>query len=340
MVHWDVLTVRHTSSRRLDVGLTLGPLAHGPGDPTFHRAADGSVWRTSLLRTGPVTQQFVPAGPHEVVVRLWGDGAREAAEALPVLLGEDDDATGFVPPPQVRDAHRRAAGLRMPRSGRVLESLVPAVLEQRVQTVTAHRAWRWLVTRYGTPAPGPTPDGLGGGQRGGPGAGQRGGLGGLGGLGGGQRGGLRGGLRVVPDAQAWARIPVWDWHRAGVDPGRARTVARCALVAPRLEEAAAMAPAEARARLEKVQGVGVWTSAEVAQRAFGDADAVSVGDFHLPAAVGWALTGERTDDAGMLRLLAPYAPHRHRVVRLLSLSGHPRAPRRGPKTPIVDYRAF
>ena len=108
MVHWDVLTVRHTSPRRLDVGLTLGPLGHGPGDPTFHRAADGSVWRTSLLRAGPVTQRFVPAGPHEVVVHLWGDGAREAAEALPVLLGEDDDAAGFVPPPQAAVAHRRA----------------------------------------------------------------------------------------------------------------------------------------------------------------------------------------------------------------------------------------
>ncbi|WP_125776469.1 DNA-3-methyladenine glycosylase family protein [Antribacter gilvus] len=301
-----MLTVRHTSPRRLDVALTLAPLAHGPADPTFHRAADGTSWRTSLLRTGPVTQRFAPAGPHEVEVRLWGDGAREAAEALPALLGEDDDPTGFTPPPQVRDAHRRAAGLRMPRSGRVLEALVPAVLEQRVQTVTAHRAWRWLVTRYGTPAPGPAPAGL----------------------------------RVVPDARTWARIPVWDWHRAGVDPGRARTVARCAVVAPRLEEACAMAPAEARARLEKVQGVGVWTSAEVAQRAFGDADAVSVGDFHLAGAVGWALTGERTDDDGMLRLLAPYAPHRHRVVRLLMIAGRHRAPGRGPRLPIPDYRAF
>ncbi|MFI9489318.1 DNA-3-methyladenine glycosylase family protein [Promicromonospora sp. NPDC052451] len=305
-----MLTVRHTSPRRLDVALTLGPLGHGPADPTFHRAADGTVWRTSLLRSGPVTQRFVAAGPHEVVVHHWGDGAREAAAALPELLGEDDDVAGFAPPAQVRDAHRRAAGMRMPRSGRVLEALVPAVLEQRVQTVTAHRAWRWLVRRYGTQAPGPAPAGV------------------------------PGGLRVVPDARTWARVPAWDWHRAGVDPGRARTVARCALVAPRLEEAGAMPPAEARSRLEKVQGVGVWTSAEVAQRAFGDADAVSVGDFHLPAAVGMALAGERTDDAGMLRLLAPYVPHRHRVVRLLMLDGRHRAPRRGPRTPLVDYRGF
>lgn len=310
MVHWRVLTVRHTSPRRIDVGLTLGPLGHGPADPTFRRVADGTVWRTALLRSGPVTQRFVPAGPHEVLVHLWGAGAREAADQLPALLGEHDDAAGFAPPPQVRDAHRRAAGMRMARSGRVLEALVPAVLEQRVQTITAHRAWRWLVLRYGTPAPGPTPEGV------------------------------RGGLRVVPDARTWSRIPVWDWHRAGVDPGRARTVTRCALVAPRLEEACQMAPAEARARLEKVQGIGVWTSAEVAQRAFGDPDAVSVGDFHLPAAVGWALGGARTDDAGMLRLLAPYAPHRHRVVRLLMVDGRHQAPRRGPRLPVPDYRAF
>lgn len=266
MVHWDVLTVRHRSPRRLDVGLTLAPLGHGPGDPTFHRGADGTLWRTSLLRTGPVTQRFVPAGPHEVVVHLWGDGAREAAEQLPTLLGENPDDSGFAPPPQAHDAHRRAAGMRMARSGRVLEALVPAVLEQRVQTVTAHRAWRWLVRHTGTPAPGPVPADL----RPGP------------------PGGLGSGLRVVPDARTWARVPVWDWHRAGVDPGRARTV----------------------------------------------------GDFHLPAAVGWALAGERTDDDGMLRLLAPYAPHRHRVVRLLMLDGRHRAPRRGARLPIADYRAF
>src|SRR5690606_5665836 len=197
-----VLTVRHTSSRPLDVALTLGPLSHGAADPTFQRAPDGSIWRTSLLRSGPVTQRFVPAGPHAVTVHLWGDGAHEAADAVPTLLGEDDDPTGFTPPPQVREAHRRAVGMRMPRSDRVLEALVPAVLEQRVQTVTAHRAWRRLVRRFGSPAPGPAP-----------------------------------GLFVVPDARTWARIPVWEWHQAGVDPGRARTVARCALVAPRLEEA-------------------------------------------------------------------------------------------------------
>ncbi|MGW8567660.1 DNA-3-methyladenine glycosylase family protein [Isoptericola sp. NPDC055881] len=300
------VTVEHTSDRPLDLGLTLAPLRHGAGDPTFRRTPDGALWRTTLVRTGPVTQRLVAHGERTVVAQHWGPGSREAADDLPRLLGEEDDASAFTPPPQARDAARRTPGLRMCRSGRVLEALVPAVLEQKVQVVTAHRAWRWLVTRHGSPAPGPAPDGL----------------------------------RVVPSARAWAAVPTWDWHRAGVDPRRAATAVRCAQVAARLEDASGLPGEEARARLEKVPGVGRWTSAEVAQRAFGDPDAVSVGDFHLAAAVGWAFTGERTDDEGMLRLLAPYAPHRHRVVRLLFLDRRPQAPRRGPRLSIADYRTF
>lgn len=98
-----------------------------------------------------------------------------------------------------------------------------------------------------------------------------------------------------------------------------------------------MDPAAATARLCAVPGVGIWTAAEVACRALGDADAVPVGDFHLPAAVGWALAGRRVDDAGMLELLAPYAPHRYRVIRLMEISGQGRPPRRGPRTPLVDH---
>jgi len=300
------VTVEHSSDRPLDLGLTLGPLRHGAYDPTVRRTSDGAVWRTTLRSSGPVTQRLVAADERTVVVQHWGPGSREAADDVPALLGEADDTSTFTPPPQARDAARRAPGLRMCRSGRVMEALVPAVLEQKVQVVTAHRAWRWLVTRHGSPAPGPAPDGL----------------------------------RVVPSAREWAAVPTWDWHRAGVDPRRAATVVRVARVAARLEQASTLPGDEARARLEKVAGIGRWTSAEVAQRAFGDADAVSVGDFHLAGAVGWALTGERTDDEGMLRLLAPHAPHRHRVVRLLFLDRRPQAPRRGPRLSIADYRAF
>ncbi|MDQ1531086.1 MAG: hypothetical protein QOE37_1191, partial [Microbacteriaceae bacterium] len=90
-------------------------------------------------------------------------------------------------------------------------------------------------------------------------------------------------------------------------------------------------------RLRAVPGVGLWTYAEVAQRALGDADAVSVGDYHLAAAVGWALVGRPVDDDGMLELLEPWRGHRQRVVRLIYRSGV-RTPRRGPRITIEDHR--
>ncbi len=78
-------------------------------------------------------------------------------------------------------------------------------------------------------------------------------------------------------------------------------------------------------------GIGPWTAAEVGVRALGDADAVSVGDFHLPNLVAYALAGEpRGNDARMLELLEPYRGQRARVMRLLELSGI-RPPRYGPR---------
>jgi 3-methyladenine DNA glycosylase/8-oxoguanine DNA glycosylase len=71
--------------------------------------------------------------------------------------------------------------------------------------------------------------------------------------------------------------------------------------------------------------------------ALGDPDAVSVGDYHLPSQVAWALAGERsgTDDR-MLELLEPYRGHRGRVLRLLAAGGvFP--PRRGPRMPLRSF---
>ena len=182
---------------------------------------------------------------------------------------------------------------------------MPAVLEQKVVGREAHRAWRFLLGAHGSPAPGPAPAGM----------------------------------RVVPPPPVWARIPSWDWHRAGVEGVRARTIITAAEVADRLEQASELDPAEADRRLRSLPGIGPWTSAEIRQRAAGDPDAVSVGDYHLPRAVGWTLAGRITDDAGMLELLAPYAGHRYRVARLIELGGR-LPPRRGPRMPVRDYRAF
>src|SRR6266481_6540067 len=114
-------------------------------------------------------------------------------------------------------------------------------------------------------------------------------------------------MRVVPAAATWQTIPSWDWHRAGVEAVRARSIRNAARVTSRLEEICLLPGAEADRRLRSLPGIGPWTAAEVRQRACGDADAVSVGDYHIPALVGWTLAGQVTDDAGMLALLSPYA---------------------------------
>ena len=331
----------------LDLPRTAGVHARGHGDPAFRVTPDGCIWRTSLTPEGPGTLRIAPARPASpeaapgallpgassgvvlpettpgarpagatpgaraeavTVIRAaaWGPGAAWLLRELPALLGGDDDRAGFAPAhPVLRELSARHPGVRVGRSGRVLEALVPAVLEQKVVGVEARRAWRYLLLKFGGPAPGPAPAGM----------------------------------RVPPPPAMWRRIPSWEWHRAGVEGVRARTIIGAAEVAGRLEEIVTMPSGAADRRLRSLPGIGVWTSAEVRQRACGDADAVSVGDYHLPSAVGWALAGRVVDDAGMLELLAPYAGHRHRAARLVELGGI-RPPRRGPRMSVRDYRAF
>ncbi|MEU3778199.1 DNA-3-methyladenine glycosylase 2 family protein [Streptomyces sp. NPDC032472] len=283
----------------LDLGLTLGPLRRGPGDPTFRITADGSVWRGSRTPQGAATLRVaLDRAAGHVYAEAWGPGAEWILDGLPALLGAGDDPAAFVPRHRlVHVSHRSRPGLRMSRTGLVLESLIPTVLEQKVTSDEAYRAWRRLVQWHGEPAPGPY------GQ----------------------------GLRVMPDARTWAMIPSWDWHKAGVDAKRSATIVRAARVAARLEEAAAMPPGQAAARLEAVPGIGPWTSSETLQRTNGDPDAVTTGDLHLPGIIGYALAGDRdADDAAMLELLAPYAGQRHRAARLILLAGRT-PPRRAPR---------
>ena len=274
-------------------GHTLAPHRRGPRDPCF-QIVDGAIWRTSLQRSGPVSARITRTTPDTVECRAWGDGAEEFLANLPALLGADDDAGDFHPEdPVIALAQRRVPHLRLGRTGRVLEAIIPAVLEQRVQGVEAFRSWRLLVTEYGTPAPGPTPASM----------------------------------RVPPDATTWRTIPSWEYHRANVDPGRMRTIVGCAQRADALERQTD------RDVWTALPGVGVWTAAETAQRALGDADALSVGDYHLSTMVGWTLLGRPIDDDAMVELLEPLRPHRYRAVRLLEVSRLARLPRRGPRLP-------
>lgn len=284
-------------------GFTLSPLRRGGGDPCFQAVA-GDTWRTSMTRTGAVTARIRKTAPDTVECEAWGPGAAEFLDGFAALLGSEDDPSGFAPAePTIAEAHRRVPHLRLGRTGRVLEALIPAVLEQRVYGKDAFRAWRLLTTKYGAPAPGPAPAGM----------------------------------RVPPTAEVWRRIPSWEFHLANVDPGRARTVVGCAQRADALER---LQPATAAAGLTSLPGIGVWTAAETMQRAFGDADALSVGDYHLAKVVGLSVLGRPIDDAEMVELLEPVRPHRHRAVRLLEVSGLAIHRRRGPRQAIPNLRAL
>ncbi|WP_461296451.1 DNA-3-methyladenine glycosylase family protein [Streptomyces harbinensis] len=270
-----------------DLRRSLGVLRRGPYDPAFRADADGSLWRATRTPDGPATLRLRQGADGTVRAVCWGPGAGWVLERLPELLGGADDPSAFVPRHRVvAEAWRRHRGLRLVRTGQVLETLVPCVLEQRVTTEDAHRSWRLLVRRFGEPAPG-APE-----------------------------------LYVPPGARALVRVPSWEWHRAGVDGKRSAAIVRAARVARRMEEAAAMELPAAIARLCAVDGIGPWTAAETLQRSNGAADAVTVGDLHLPGLIGYALTGVRgSDDARMLELLEPYAGQRYRAARLILLSG-------------------
>jgi 3-methyladenine DNA glycosylase/8-oxoguanine DNA glycosylase len=291
----------------LNVPSILSVHRRGPHDPAFRTGADGAIWRTSLTPDGPATLRVAWDQPGPVTVvraTAWGPGASWLLARLPDLLGASDEPAAFRPEhPRLRELAARFAGLRLGRTDRVLEALVPAVLEQKVPGLEAVRAWRRLLTWYGTPAPGPAPVGM----------------------------------RVFPPPATWRAIPSWEWHRAGVEPGRAETIMNAARVAGRLELIGCLPGAEADRRLRSLPGIGPWTSAEIRQRACGDPDAVSVGDYHLPGMVGWTLTGQSVDDEGMLALLAPCAGQRHRAARLIELGGGG-PPRRGARLAARDYR--
>jgi 3-methyladenine DNA glycosylase/8-oxoguanine DNA glycosylase len=293
-----VIERQFTLKTGTDPQLTAGALWWGPGDPQMQLGSD-RLARAMRVASGPATLEVSWHG-EQVVARAWGEGAVEALELAPGLLGELDDAPPLVAHHQiVADLARRLPGLRMTRGAPVIEMLVNSIIGQKVTGLEARRSQRLLFAQHGEPAPGPYR------------------------------------LRLLPPPEKLARIPYWAFHPVGLERRRADTIRAAAALAPRLEQIRAMAPDDARRRLESVPGVGPWTAAETMRLALGDADAVSVGDFNLPRQVCWVLAGERDgDDPRMLELLAPYAGQRARVVLLIERSGlRParRAPRYAPR---------
>jgi 3-methyladenine DNA glycosylase/8-oxoguanine DNA glycosylase len=287
----------------LDLGAVLRPLRRGVSDPAFCTTPTGVTWMAANTPAGVGTLALRWVGG-AVRATAWGDGAQVLLDGVPAMLGAEDDDSDFeAHHPLIRELRRRMPALRLGATGRVWDLVVPSVLEQRVTSTEARRSWRDLCRRYGTPAPGPAPKGM----------------------------------YAPPLPRAIDDIPDWVWHRAGVDLSRRKAIVAAARVAHRLEKAAELRGRAGRDLLRTVPGIGFWTAAEIAQRAWGDADAVSVGDFHIPGLVGYALLGRKVDDEGMLEVLRPYAPHRHRVVRYIEAGG-PGKPRYGPRFAPTDYR--
>lgn len=288
------MIARHiTLDAPLDLPLTLAPLVHGRGDRTT-RLDRSEAWLAFRTADGPATLRLVHEAAATLRARAWGPGAERALATVPDLIGERDEPERFVAHHRIlRELQRRHPGVRLPASGRILHALVPSVLEQKVTGTEAFRAYAAMLRAFGELAPG-TAD-----------------------------------LLVPPSAGRLAGLPYFALHPLGVERRRADVIRSAARRATWLE--ASIDPADAQRRLTSLPGIGAWTAAEVLRSAFGDPDAVSVGDYHVPNMVAWALAGEpRADDARMLELLEPYRGQRGRVQRLLEIGGIS-APRYGPR---------
>ena len=290
----------------LDLARTLLFLRRGANDPTM-TVSGAVIWRASRTPEGVATLAIRETHPGVIRGAAWGPGREWALSQLPALCGAGDDPSLFdaSPHPLIAEAHRRNPGLRLARTGLVFDALACAVFEQKITGMQAFAAWRRILTWCGERAPGPTPRPM----------------------------------FAPPTIEGWRTVPSWAWHRAGLEPPQSKTVVRAARRGDSIVNAVLAADdGEAVDRVLVSQpGIGPWTSAETRIRALGDPDAVSVGDFHLAHEVGYALTGERVDDDGMLRLLAPWAGQRQRVIRLLYASGV-REPRRAPRLHPEDHR--
>ena len=272
------------------------------------RLSPQDVWRATRTPEGPATLHLrnrpsTPGLPG-VEAAAWGPGAEYLLERLPDLVGlEDRSAECFDPREEpLRSFKRRAPGLRVPRSGAFLEVLLPTIVAQKVAGREASRAYRRLVQAVGEPAPGPDL-----------------------------------GLLLPPAPEAVAALGYEEFHPFGIEKRRADRLRRVAARARALEALFDLDRDAAYRRLMSLPGIGRWTAAKVMFRAWGDCDAVPVGDYNLPSLVSWNLAGEpRADDRRLLELLAPYGGHRGRVIQLLEIGGR-RAPRYGPRRPLRRF---
>lgn len=273
---------------------TVGPAAVlGVGTTRF---IGNTVWRAARTPEGPGTIRLTLRG-RDADAEGYGPGAAWMIEHAPDLVGCNDRPEDLSTDHSlVRELARRSPDLRIAKTNRVFEAIVPAILGQKVTTVSSKRSLAGLLRKHGERAPGPMQ------------------------------------LWILPKPDTLAALPYYEYHPLGIERKRADTLRRTAARAERLERLVDSSPPEAAAFLTKLPGIGPWTAALVTGAAMGDPDAVPVGDYHIPNMVSWALAGEaRGDDARMLELLEPFAGQRGRVIRLIKSSGL-KPPAYGPRS--------
>ena len=282
-------------------------LTFSPYDPCA-RIAAGTFWWATRTPDGPATLALRPDGGDADRRGATGPAPSWVVDRADAIAGLRDDLTGFAElaaaHPLVARLARGTAGCGCPPPARSSPGCCARSSSRRSPARRRTGRTRRPCGTSGEPAPGPLQP-----------------------------------LLLPPEAAAVAATPYWVFHPFGVEQRRADTLRRAAAVADRLERCADSA--EATRRLTAIPGIGPWTAAEVVRIAYGDPDAVSVGDYHMPNTVAWALAGEpRGDDARMLALLAPFRGHRGRVCLLLAAAGI-QAPRSTARAmPIRSFARF
>ena len=282
----------------------LSAYRFGVADPTT-QIGQGQFWRATLTPDGPGTLHLDWRSGH-LRQRAFGDGADWLLARVPAITGALDAGHTFTTGhPKLLAAQRLTPAVRFGASFTLYHDLLPVILGQRITAGEAIRQWHQLVRQLGEPAPGPHPA-----------------------------------LRLPPAPTNLARQPAWWFHPLGIETKRARVLSAAARHFTRLHEWTDLPLEEAARRLVLIPGIGQWTVGSVMATAFGDPDAVAVGDYHLKNAVVYALTGRpRGSDDEMMQLLKPYDGQRGRAVRLLLASGPP-PPKFGPRQRVLPMRLW
>ena len=300
--------------------VTLSQFQHGSRDRTCELVG-GAFRRATWTPEGPGVLDVREALSERPEAWGYGPGGEWLVAMWARYRGDGDHIPDFeIHHETVAAARRRYGHLALGASGTPYHELLPSVLGQRITAQEAYAQWYRLVDRYGEPAPDPT-----------------------------------GSLRLPPRPEVLAEVPYYALHRLGIEKKRAdalREVGRAGhwlckdwLGSPpssplhRGQDGVTVDQTtlnEATSALQRVRGVGIWTAAVAGGLAFGDPDALQVGDYHVKNTVAWALEGrERGTDDEMIASLEMYRGQRHRVVRWLEMDGW-RAPMRGPKRRILS----